>query len=353
MLPAAARLLARHNRKGEQMRKSIALFLAVLLTAAVITGCGKDKEEEKKAAAPEAPSVAIVTIGTGDPAGSYHATGEAIAKIVNQKKSQYRIQCAVSSTEGSVYNIKAVLAGDLQLGLAQSDAQYDAVKGLAVWREAGPQAALRSVFSVDAESVTLVAAIDAGIGTILDLKGKRVNLGTPGSVSRKNAIDALSAVGIDYNIDLNAESINVSQAPGLLQEGRIDAFFFTASHPNSAIAEVTNGRRKVRFAAITGLDTLVEKYPYYVKSTIPIKDYPGVINGGEVETVDVKATVVTSAETPDDIIYAIAKEVFDNFDAFKASNPHFDRLTKESMLEGLTAEIHPGALRYYKEAGLK
>jgi len=162
----------------------------------------------------------------------------------------------------------------------------------------------------------------------------------------------LDAVGINYEKDLQIESIKASEAPGLLQDGRIDAFFYTVGHPSVAIKEATSGARKVRFAAITDIDQLLAKYPYYGKSVIPVSLYPGVDNKKDVETFDVKATLVTSANVPDDVVYAITKEVFENIDNFKKMDLIYSSLTKESMLEGLSAPIHPGAMKYFKEIGL-
>jgi len=335
------------------MKKFAALGMAVLMAFSLLPGCGSEEQEASAPAAPEAPKTTFVTIGTGGITGVYYPTGGAIARIVNQKKDLYGIRCTVESTPGSVFNVNAVMEGDLQFGVVQSDRQYQAVNGLAEWKDKGKQADLRAVFSIHPESVTLVAAVDAGINSILDLKGKRVNIGNPGSGQRQNAIDALEAVGIDYNSDLNAESINAAEAPGLLQDGRIDAFFYTVGHPSGAIKEAASGARKVRFASITGVDALLSKYPYYAKSVIPAKLYPGAVNQGDIETFGVKATLITSAKIAGDVVYAVTKEVFDNFDEFKSLHPAYAVITKESMLEGLSAEIHPGALRYFKEAGLK
>ncbi len=294
----------------------------------------------------------FVTIGTGGITGVYYPTGGAIAKIVNKKRDVYGIRCTVESTGGSVFNINAVIAGDLDFGICQSDRQYQAWNGLAEWKDKGPQKDLRSVFSIHPESVTLVAADDAGIKTIQDLRGKRVNIGNPGSGQRQNAIDALENAGIDWKKDIKAESAKAAEAPGLLQDGRIDAFFYTVGHPSGAIKEATAGKRKVHFVPITGLDKLLKKYPYYAKAVIPIKFYPNATNKEDVPTFGVKATFVTSAKVPDNVVYAITKEVFENFDYFKTLHPAYSILTKQSMLEGLTAPFHPGALKYYKESGL-
>ena len=319
------------------------LFFSIALVAAMMMSLS-----------PAMAKTQFVTIGTGGITGVYYPTGGAIAKMVNKKKKEYGIRATVESTGGSVFNINAVMNGDLEFGIAQSDRQYQAVHGLAEWKDKGPQKDLRAVFSIHPESVTLVAAVDSGVKSIQDLKGKKVNIGNPGSGQRQNAIDALEAVGIDINKDIEAESIKASEAASLLQDGRIDAFFYTVGHPSGAIKEATSGARKVRIADVAGpgIDKLLAKYPYYAKAIIPIKLYPGAKNDKDVQTFGVKATLVTSAKVPDAVVYAITKEVFDNFEAFKKLHPAYGTLTKQKMLEGLSAPIHPGALKYYKEVGL-
>ncbi len=295
----------------------------------------------------------FVTIGTGGITGVYYPTGGAIAKMINKKKEEYGLRATVESTGGSIFNINAIMAGDLEFGIVQSDSQFQAINGLAAWKDKGPQTELRSVFSLHPEAVTLVAAFDSGIQNITDLKGKKVNIGNIGSGQRHNAIDALTAVGIHYETDLEAVSIKASEAAGLLQDNRIDAFFYTVGHPSGSIKEATSGARKVVIADITGIEILLEKFPYYAKATIPIKLYPGALNDKDIETFGVKATLVTSSKIPDDIVYAITKEVFDNLDVFKKLHPAYAPLTKENMLTGLSAPIHPGAMKYFKEVGLK
>ena len=294
----------------------------------------------------------FVTIGTGGITGVYYPTGGAIARIVNKKRKVYGLRCTVESTGGSVFNVNAIMAGDLEFGVVQSDRQFQAMKGLAEWKDKGPQKDLRAVFTVHPESITLVAANDAGIKSINDLRGKRVNIGNPGSGQRQNSIDGLTNAGINYKKDLKAEGVKAAEAPGLLQDGRIDAFFYTVGHPSGAIKEATAGRRKVHFVSITKVDKLLKKYPYYAKAVIPIKLYPGATNTKDVQTFGVKATFVTSAKVPDRMVYAITKEVFDNFESFKKLHPAYQVLTKQNMLEGMSAPIHPGAMKYYKESGL-
>ncbi len=325
------------------MKKIIGLSVAFMFTLALFAGPAVVDVQAK---------TTFVTIGTGGITGVYYPTGGAIAKMVNNKRKDYGIRATVESTGGSVFNINAIMAGDLEFGVAQSDRQYQAVKGIADWKDKGPQEDLRAVFSIHAENVDLLAAEDAGINSVEDLKGKRVNIGNVGSGYRQNAIDALTANGLDYEKDFHAESLKAAEAPGLIQDGRIDAAFYTVGHPSGYYKEATAGARKVKFVPIENIDSLLEKYPYYAKSKTLHKMYPGAANDADIPTFGVKATFVTSAKVPDEVVYAITKEVFDNFETFKKLHPAYQGLTKESMLEGLSAPIHPGAMKYYKEVGL-
>ena len=296
---------------------------------------------------------AFATIGTGGVTGVYYPAGGAISKMVNKKSDVYNLKVTVESTGGSVFNVNAIMAGDLEFGIVQSDRQYEAINGLKEWSDKGKQEDLRAVCSLHAESVTLLAADDAGIETIFDLKGKVVNIGNPGSGNRGNAIDALANAGINYETDLQAEGLKAAEAAKMLQDGRIDAYFYTVGHPSGSYKEATAGRRKVHFVPIENVDNLIAKYPFYAKSFIPIEYYPTATNTTDTPTYGVKATLCTSAKVPADVVYAITKEVFDNLEEFKSLHPAFGTLTAEEMLEGLSAPIHEGAMRYYKEAGLK
>ena len=327
------------------MKKGIVLSIALLFAVVMMMGAAPTTAQAK---------VTFVTIGTGGITGVYYPTGGAIAKMVNNKRKEYGIRATVESTGGSVFNINAVMAGDLEFGIAQSDRQFQAVKGIENWADKGPQKDLRAVFSIHPESVDLIAAVDANINSIQDLKGKRVSIGNIGSGFRRNAIDALEANGINWETDFHAESIKAAEQPSMIQDGRIDAAFYTVGHPSGYYKEATSGVRKVKFVPITNIDSLLAKYPYYAKSATLMKNYPGAVNTeAAVPTFGVKATLITSIKVPNKVVYAITKEVFDNFEDFKKLHPAYEGLTKESMLEGLSAPIHPGAMKYYKEVGLK
>lgn len=328
------------------MKKGLILVLALIMISALFfASCkGEGGAAQKKQ---------FATIGTGGVTGVYYPAGGAISKMVNKKSDQYGLKVTVESTGGSVFNINAVMAGDLEFGIVQSDRQTQAWEGTDEWKDNGPQKKLRAVCALYPESVTLMAAVDAGINSIEDLKGKVVNIGNPGSGNRGNAIIALENAGINWETDIKAEGLKASEAAKMLQDGRIDAYFYTVGHPNGSFKEATAGKRKVKFIPIDNIDKLLGKYSYYAKSVIPIKYYPNAENSADVSTFGVKATLVTSADVPDNVVYAVTKEIFDNLEDFKKLHPAFGVLTKENMLEGLTAPIHPGAMKYFKEAGLK
>ncbi len=311
----------------------------VLSACVFMAGCGKS-------------DVNFVTCGTGSTTGVYYPAGSAIARMVNNKPA-YKIKMSVESTGGSVYNINAVLNGELDFGIAQSDLQYDAWKGIGRWKDSKNHQDLRSVFALHPESITLVATQKSGINSVKDLKGKRVNLGDQGSGSLANALAVLKTAGLDEN-SVKPEYVKLGETPVLIKDGRIDGFFFTVGHPNGNIKEATSGRIKVKLVPIAGkkIDELLAAHPYLAKSTIPKQFYPMATNKDDIQTIGVKATLITNIRVSDEVVYAITKEVFENLDSFKKLHPAFKVLTPQNMLEGLTAPIHPGALKYYKEAGL-
>jgi TRAP transporter TAXI family solute receptor len=327
-----------------------AVLIALLIVRAVIVKAPPSAET-----GPDTADTApiFVSIGTGGVTGVYYQVGGSIMKLMADKEPLYGMKVSFQATAGSVYNINTVLAGGLDIGVAQSDRQYQAVHGLAEWKERGPQEELRAICSVHPEAVTLVAASDSGIRTVQDLKGKRVNIGNPGSGQRGNALDVLKAAGIDWETDLHAEGIKAAESAKLLQDGRIDAFFYTVGHPAGAITEATVGRRSVTLVPITGMESLLEDHPYYAEVTIPIKLYPKADNDQDVETVGVMTTLVTSSTVPESVIYAITKELFENLDTFRGMHPAFADLDPHEMVtRGISAPFHAGALRYFREAGL-
>ncbi len=331
-------------RARAQTKKDLMIYIALLLGFFFFTGPAPTNVHAEN----------IVTIGTGAVTGVYYPTGKAIAKIVNKKGKEHGVQVKVESTGGSVFNVNAIIVGDLEFGIVQSDRQYQAWNGIKDWKDRGPQKKLRSICSFHPESIVLIAGDDTGIETLIDLKGKHINIGNLGSGPRGNAIDAMLSCGIEWRRELSAEGIRAADSAKLLQNDRIDAFFYTVGHPNDLIKEATAGKRKVHFVPLTGdcIDQLVAKWLYYAKAYIPISFYPMARNKENVETFGVKATFCTSADIPERVVYAITREIFNNLEDFKKLHPAYGVLTKHNMLEALSAPIHPGAMKYYKEAGL-
>lgn len=324
------------------MKRSLNLLLALML-GLTLASC--DRQDSDK------PRTRFVTIGTGGLTGVYYPTGAAIAKMVNAKSETYGLKATAESTGGSVYNVNAILSGDLQFGIAQSDKGHQAYQGQGDWKS--PQTELRSLFSIHPEAVTLLASEVSGIQSIADLKGKRVNLGNPGSGQLGNSLDVLAAFGLSKE-SIRAEYVKAVEAPGLLQDERIDAFFYTVGHPNGNIKEATSGRIKVRLIPLEGpqIEALIAERPYYAEAVIDKAHYPSALGAEKTSSFGVKATLLSSAQVDEALAYALTKEVFTNLEAFKEIHPAFAGLTKEKMLQGLSAPLHPGALKYYREAGM-
>ena len=325
--------------------KSTFLLIACLIAIGVCKPLPAEQKTEE----------VFVTIGGGDFTGVYFPAGLAIAKMLNKKRADYGIRATVESTPASVFNLNAIEAGYLDFGFAQADMQFQAVNGLGDWAKKGPQDKLRAVFSIHHESLTLVAAVDTGIRSIMDLKGKRVNLGNPGSGQHRNAIDALEAVGLNPRRDIVAVYVNAFEAPALLEDNRIDAFFATVGHPNETIQLALCGSREAGIIPISApaIDQLISEKKFYTKAVIPAKQlYATHAGSAEIETFGVVATLCTSAGVPDGVVYRLTREVFENLAAFRRRHPALEKLTKDGMLRGLSAPLHPGAAKYYREAGL-
>jgi TRAP transporter TAXI family solute receptor len=295
----------------------------------------------------------FVTIGTGGVTGVYYPTGGAICRLVNKGRKIHGIRCSVESTAGSVYNLNTIAAGELDMGVVQSDWQYHAYRGSSRFEEKGPNKDLRAVFSVHPEPFTVVARADSGIKHFEDLKGKRVNIGNPGSGQRGTMEVVMKAYGwTKKSFKLASELKSVEQAKALC-DNKIDAIVFTVGHPSGSIQEAVTSCNSV-LVPVTGkkIDKLVKKNDYYRTATIPGGMYRG--NPNDVQTFGVGATFVSSAKVPEDVIYNVVKAVFENFDDFKKLHPAFKVLKKEEMIkDGLSAPLHNGAKKYYKEAGLK
>lgn len=297
-----------------------------------------------------------INIGGGDFAGVYFPTGLAIAKMINERRSEYHIRATVESTPGSVFNLNAIIAGYMDFGMTQADKQYQAVNGLAEWAKEGPQRELRSVFSIYHEPLTLVAAVDADIQSIADLKGKRVSLGSPGSSQHRMVIDTLEAAGLNPKRDIFSQTAIAHEVPDLFQDNRIDAYFFTVGHPNELVRKTLSSGRMARIVPISGpaIDKLVADKKYYTKMPIQAQRlYHGLAGPlDEVPTFGVMATLCTSSRVPEKVVYTLTKIVLENPAEFRRQHPALAGFKGENLFYGLSAPIHRGALLYFRETGL-
>jgi len=301
-------------------------------------------------AAPVAAQQRFITIGTGGVTGVYYAVGGAICRLMNKDRQKTGIRCSVESTGGSVFNANAIKTGELDFGMAQSDIQYNATKGDGQFKDkADPD--LRAVFSVHPEPFTVLARKDVGVSQFTDFKGKRFNVGNPGSGTLASMEELLKQMGwtkADFSL---AAELKADEQGTALCDNKIDGFFYGVGHPSAAIQDPTTACG-AKLIPLTGaaVDALVKDHAYYARATIPGGMYAN--NPNPTETYGVLATLLTSAKVSDDTVYALVKGVFDNFDEFKKLHPAFANLDPAKMIkDGLSAPLHPGAVKFYKEKG--
>ncbi|MEM6495492.1 MAG: TAXI family TRAP transporter solute-binding subunit [Pseudomonadota bacterium] len=302
------------------------------------------------AAGPAVAQQKFISIGTGGVTGVYYPTGGAICRLVNRERKKHGIRCSAESTGGSIYNINTIRNGELEFGVAQSDWQYHAYNGTSKFKDKGAFKKLRAVFSVHAEPVTIIARQDSGIGNITDFKGKRVNIGNPGSGTLGTYEVIEKAMGWKRGDLKLAAQMKSSETAKAVCDGKIDAYFWLVGHPSALTQEsIASCATKLVNAQAPAIDKLVADNPYYRVATIPAGMYN---NKEDIKTFGVGATFVTSSDVPEKVVYTVVRGVFENFDNFKKLHPAFKHLKAEEMIkDSLSAPLHAGAAKYYKEKG--
>ncbi|EXJ09268.1 MULTISPECIES: TAXI family TRAP transporter solute-binding subunit [Nitrincola] len=293
----------------------------------------------------------FITIGTGGQTGVYYVVGQSVCRMVNRNSDEHGVRCNAPSTGGSVANVNGMKSGELDMGVVQSDVHYRAYNGEANFEEGGAWGEMRSVFTMHGEPLTVIARADSGISEFADLKGKRVNIGNPGSGQRNTMDLVMGRMGWTVSDFALASQLDAAEQASALSDNNIDAMIYVVGHPNGSIQEATT-TVDARLIPVTGaeIDGLIEEFPYYTRSVIPGGLYRG--NDNDVETFGVAATFVSHAGVDDEVVYQTVKAVFENFDRFKRLHPAFANLNEESMVsDGLTAPLHDGAKRYYVERG--
>lgn len=295
-------------------------------------------------------SAEFVTIGTGGVTGTYYSTGGAICKFVNKYKKEAKIRCANLSSDGSVANIELIENGELDFGIAQSDVVYQASKGEKKFKNKKVDK-LRSIIAIYPELFTLVTSKKANINNIMDIKGKRINLGNPGSGNEATAVALFKALNIKKSDLTYAGEYKAAQMPDALRDNKIDGYFYMVGHPTANIKEAANST-DVKITPITGekVDKLIKNNPYFTLGNVPGKLYKG--NPQKTPTFGVKAVLVSSTDISEKAVYTVVKAIMENFEAFKKLHPAYNHITKESLLDGIGAPLHDGAKKYFKEANL-
>jgi len=292
-----------------------------------------------------------LTIGTGGVTGVYYPTGGAICHLANQiTETEYH--CEIKSTPGSIYNIEGIRSGELTLGVLQSDWQYHAYEGTGRYKKVGAFPELRSLFSVHAEPFTVLARADSNINDFEDLKGKRVNIGAPRSGQRATMEMLLKLYKWRKSDFKTILELTPSEQAKALCDDKVDAIIYVVGHPNSSIKEAS-GACQTKLVRVAGdkIDKLTAETSYYQKAIIP----GGIYRGSETDTLTfgVGAVITTTSELSEKVAYQVVKSVFENHNEFIQLHPAFKQLKQQEMVtNSITAPLHKGALRYYKEVGL-
>ncbi|HTT09672.1 MAG TPA: TAXI family TRAP transporter solute-binding subunit [Burkholderiaceae bacterium] len=319
-------------------------FLPVVTAAAALAvaaaGAWAQQQQQK-----------FIVIGTGGVTGVYYPAGGAICRLVNRERVRHGLRCSVESTGGSMFNVDALRSGEIEFGVVQSDVQFDAVKGTRQFAKDGPFADLRSVFALHPEPFTVLARKEAGVTTFADFKGKRFNVGNEGSGTRASLEQLLGAMGWKITDFSLAAELRPDEHGQALCDGKIDGFFYGVGHPSANIRDPAT-LCAAQLIPLTGpaVDKLVREKPYYAYATIPGGLYPN--NPQDTRTYGVQATLVSSTKVPNEVVYQVVRAVFDNFEEFKKLHPALAALKREEMVKnGLSAPLHEGALKYYREKG--
>jgi TRAP transporter TAXI family solute receptor len=306
------------------------LQAALILAAIAVAGAPLSSMAEQN----------LLTLGTGGVTGVYYTVGSAICRLVNKERVRHDVRCAVESTAGSVANVEAIRAGRLDMGIAQSDVQHLAADG-----------ELRAVMSLHSESLTVLARKGLEAKSFADLKGRKLNVGNPGSGTRASLEELLAALHWKLADFAVASELPADEHGQALCDGKIDAFFYPVGHPSGHIRDLVTGCG-ARLLPIEGpaIEKLLAEKPYYVKTVIPGGLYPG--HPDDIATYGVVATLATSSKVPANRVYVLVKAVFDHLDEFRRLHPALARLSPQEMVaNGLTAPLHEGAAKYYRERG--
>lgn len=293
----------------------------------------------------------LITIGSGNVGGVYYPAAGVLCRLMNLGRKDHGARCAVESSSGSLDNVQDLLSGEIDLGIVQTDVQHNVVHGTGPYAGLERRSSLRALFSLHAEPVTIVGRLDAGIETFSDLVGKRVNVGETGSGTFATTVMLMRAFGLSGKDLARQFNLPADSAALALCENRIDAMVLVVGHPSRVVREVSESCA-VRFASVTGkpVASLLERHPYFSRATIAPNTYVG--QERSVQSLGVRASVLTTDQLPERLAYEITRATFDNQAALTRLHPAFRSLTPAMMLLGSSAPLHKGAARYLREREL-
>ena len=292
-----------------------------------------------------------VVIGTGRPGGVYFPLGDSICRMSNLDSAARGLRCAAYPSRGPVANIESLYGGSIDIGIVQSDVLSDAISGRGPFASRGPDSELRVLFTGLTEAFTIVARRELEIRTVTQLRGKRINLGSPGSGERVSMNRVMTALGFAPTDFAEARELPLAQQHDAFCAHELDAIVYTVPHPNGLIEDVVRTCHGV-LVDVSGpqIESLLASHSEYSRSLIPGKTY--VSNPEGVATIGVRTAIITTARLPETLAYEITKALFEHIDDFRRLHPDFATLAPRDMVPSAAGvPVHEGAARYYRERG--
>ena len=290
---------------------------------------------------------ASISIATGGTAGTYYPIGGAIAAAVSKNPD---INATAETGNAAAANTNLVAEGEIEVAFSQSDVTAWAFNGEMMF-EGKPLTNIRAIAALYPETLQIVVSKTSGVKTVADLKGKKVAVGAPGSGTEGDARAIFNAAGVKYD-DMKVEFLDFGAVSSRLKDNQIDAGFVVAGVPTAALMDLTT-TKEVELISFDkeSIDKLIETNPFFVANVIPANTYRGIDK--DTMTPSVMALLITNDSVPEDVIYNFTKTLFENIADVQGSHAMAKNIRLETATNGLTAPLHPGAAKYYKEAGIK
>ncbi len=318
--------------------KKILLFVLASILVLSVAACGNS-------GAPKAEMPKQLIIATGGTSGTYYPLGGGIAQIITDATG---VSASAQSTGASVENMRLLSDSQVDLAFTQTDIADYAKNGTEMFGGKKVEN-LQGLATLYYETIQIVLPANSTINSVAELKGKAVSVGAPGSGTELNAKQILEAYGLTF-ADLKAEHLSFGDSTQKIQDGSLDAAFVTAGAPTSAVTELS-ATKGVKLLSLDSdkIAELTKKYKFYAEQTIPANTYTNV---GETKTVAVKAMLTVRKDLPEDLVYNITKALFANTEKLVTINAKAKQISIDTALEGMSLDIHPGAVKFYKEKGI-